>query len=378
VLIIDIRYRRPDGTKGRYRHDAEVQTLAAARAEDRRRLAALTLTGSPLGRIDGDAPAPNERQESSPKLVAREFPRFDAIAEDYLRTFATSQLKPSTELGYRTVLRSFLIPRIGDRAINMIDATTVRSLDAELVERGLKPSTRRQAQAVLRSVLCRYAVEAGILDAPPVFPRMPKVGRKVARAFTREEIDQLLAKTLPVHRVAFMLAAYAGLRAGEVRALRWRDVDLDGGRIIVRESMCHGVTSSPKSGHERVVPLTPELRDVLASVRTRKRDAFVAQTVKGGSWSEFGLLNAFRRACGRAGLEGWRLHDLRHFFVTELFRRGAPAHAVQALAGHADLATTQRYAHVARPDLEAAIARLGAPPNSATGATVGQQALKSG
>jgi integrase len=143
-------------------------------------------------------------------------------------------------------LRSFLIPRIGDRAINMIDATTVRSLDAKLVERGLKPSTRRQAQAVLRSVLCRYAVEAGILDAPPVFPRMPRVGRKVARAFTREEIDQLLAKTLPVHRVAFMLAAYAGLRAVEVRALRWRDVDLDGGRIVVRERMCHRVTSSPK------------------------------------------------------------------------------------------------------------------------------------
>jgi site-specific recombinase XerD len=111
------------------------------------------------------------------------------------------------------------------------------------------------------------------------------------------------------------------------------------------------------------------LHHVLASVRNRERAASVAQTIMGGPWSEFGLLNAFRRTCARAGLEGWRLHDLRHFFVTELFRRGAPAHAVQALAGHVDLATTQRYAHVARPDLEAAIARLGALQNSGTGAT---------
>jgi hypothetical protein len=64
VLIVDIRYRRPDGTKGRYRHDAEVQTLAAARAEDRRRLAALTLTGSPAGRIDGDGHGPISRRPS--------------------------------------------------------------------------------------------------------------------------------------------------------------------------------------------------------------------------------------------------------------------------------------------------------------------------
>jgi integrase len=57
------------------------------------------------------------------------------------------------------------------------------------------------------------------------------------------------------------------------------------------------------------------------------------------------------------GLTGWRFHDLRHL-VTALFRKGVAAPTVQALAGHAHLTTTERYAHVARTDLKAAIARL--------------------
>jgi integrase len=73
---------------------------------------------------------------------------------------------------------------------------------------------------------------------------------------------------------------------------------------------------------------------------------------------KYGLRQAFVRACRRAELKGWRFHDLRHFFVTQLFRGGTPAATVQALAGHAHLTTTERYAHVARVDLRAAIERL--------------------
>jgi site-specific recombinase XerD len=85
----------------------------------------------------------------------------------------------------------------------------------------------------------------------------------------------------------------------------------------------------------------------------------VAQTRNGVAWKEFGLRHAFRRACVRAKVtKAWRFHDLRHAFVTRLFRSGAPANVVQQLAGHLELTTTQRYAHTAAADLAAAIARL--------------------
>jgi site-specific recombinase XerD len=102
----------------------------------------------------------------------------------------------------------------------------------------------------------------------------------------------------------------------------------------------------------------PALKAAIEATERPSRDALLSLNARGEPWTEFALGLAFGRACKRAGLDGWRFHDLRHFFVTQLFRGGAPAPAVQALAGHADLATTQLYAHVAALDLEDAIRKL--------------------
>jgi site-specific recombinase XerD len=67
---------------------------------------------------------------------------------------------------------------------------------------------------------------------------------------------------------------------------------------------------------------------------------------------------AFKRARKRAGLSDWTFRDLRHFFVTELFRSGASAPAIQQLAGHAELTTTQLYADLDANDLRSAIERI--------------------
>jgi integrase len=98
------------------------------------------------------------------------------------------------------------------------------------------------------------------------------------------------------------------------------------------------------------VPLVPELREALGRARTADLDAAVTSGRR-KPWTDGSLTNAFRRARDRAGLRGWRLHDLRHFYVTSLFRAGLPAPLVQRLAGHEHLVTTQRYAHLVELDL---------------------------
>jgi site-specific recombinase XerD len=132
--------------------------------------------------------------------------------------------------------------------------------------------------------------------------------------------------------------------------------------LVVRENICRGETAAPKSGSERVVPLTARLRQAIeARVKAAPADAKVALTERGTPWGEYGLRQAFARACKRAGItRSWREHDLRHAFVTRLFDEGVGAHVVQALAGHEHLSTTRRYAHVGRSDLRGAIAKLGA------------------
>lgn len=357
-LIIDIRYRQSDGTKGRYRHDAEVQTLAAARAEERRRLGALATAGSPYETPQVSEAKPSPKEVASDDSTSKTL-RFEEVVKQYLALFAPSHLKPSTIYGYEAIINQVLLPRIGKLPVDAIDATIAREIDTTLVARDVTPSRRRNVQTVLRSVLCRYAVEAKILAKAPELPRLPKVGRKVLRALTSKEVRALLAAANKAHRTAFMLAAYAGLRGGEIRGLRWRNIDLKGGILVVRQSICRGVAAAPKSGHERIVPLTEELRKALENVRPIDPNALVATNAKGRPWTETSLLAAFKRAQKRAKLDGWRLHDLRHYFVTALFQSGASAPTVQKLAGHERLSTTEGYAHVASVDLHDAIKKLG-------------------
>ncbi|MBZ0116976.1 MAG: tyrosine-type recombinase/integrase [Sandaracinaceae bacterium] len=355
-LVIDIPYLTPSGKKARFRRDAEVQTLAAARAEDRRRLMLLATTGSPIE--GGDVPPRDEPVVESPGFTPpTKMPTVEEVSKDFLRLVGGTRLKPSTKRGYENVLDTFLIERIGDERIDAIDTNVVRELDAELVKRGRRPSTRRQMQCVVRSLL-RYAKEAGHIERVPELPRLPKTGATISRALTSEEVARILDCSKPPHRLGLELAAYAGLRAGEVRALRWRDIDLERKLLIVRRSRCRDVEAPPKSGHERVVPLHAKLAASLRNTGPKRPDAYVSGPKPGEPWGEHQLYNAFRTACRKAGISGFRLHDLRHAFVTELFRGGVPAPVVQRLAGHEHLATTQRYAHAQLADLVAAVGRL--------------------
>ena len=106
-----------------------------------------------------------------------------------------------------------------------VDGNALTRLDVDLVADELASSTRGKIQTVLRSVL-RSAVRAGMLNAMPVLPPLPKVGRKVPRPMRRDDLEAILSVTNAEGRLAFELAAFTRLRASELRGLRWSDVDL--------------------------------------------------------------------------------------------------------------------------------------------------------
>jgi integrase len=356
VLVIDISYRTPDGSRGRYRRDAEVQTHAAAQAEERRRLAALATSGSPFALVDETAAKiESARAASSTRGVT-----FGETVTDYLKSYAPTQLKASSRVSYGTILHLHLLPRLGNRPLRAIDATAVRELDAKLVEAGASRPLRRQIQTVLRSVVRRFAVEAKLLPEPPNMPPLPKKSTKIPEVLSAEAAMKILAAARrPEHRLVMLLAFHAGLRGCEIRGLRGCDVDIDAKVLRVRQAVSYGIVDTPKSGHDREVPLTGALCDALREViGGRPRDARVALTAFGKPWGQNGLRDMFLRVARRAEIEGTTFHHLRHGFVTALFDRGVGAHVVRELAGHADLATTERYAHVTAKSKQAAIATL--------------------
>jgi site-specific recombinase XerD len=89
-----------------------------------------------------------------------------------------------------------------------------------------------------------------------------------------------------------------------------------------------------------------------------------SRTRKGEPWGQYGLAQAFDRARNKVGLSGWSVYSLRHYAITSWLRRGIPVHVVQKMAGPKHLATTQRYVHFLRTDLEAAAERLAEFGNS--------------
>lgn len=346
VLFIDIRYRLPSGEKRRYRRDAQVQTLTSARAEERRLLAYLSERGE----------LPDSHDPESARMDTATTTFGDAVREYKKSTLLTK--KPSTRAGYLEILGSDLLTAIRDVPLDEVSAGTFAKLDTKLVKQKVSTSRRRNFHVVIRSVL-RGAVALGALGEMPRLPKLPRVGTTVVQAFPAESLPALLAAASPQAGLVFALAAYAGLRAGEIRGLRWGDVDLGSRTLVVRRAITKGQVVTPKSGHERLVPIAEPLHALLSAAEPGEPGVAVARTEQGVPWGEYGLRQAFHRACRRAILPEMRFHSLRHTFVTELLRRGAAAHAVKALAGHSSLAVTERYAHVAERDLRAAITVFG-------------------
>ena len=130
--------------------------------------------------------------------------------------------------------------------------------------------------------------------------------------------------------------------------------------MCVQRSAWKGQVASTKGGRIRYVPLTARLAAALREHRHLRGPRVLYQD--DGSPLTEGVVQGFvRRAAQRAGLPNNGPHMLRHTFCSHLAMRGAPARAIQELAGHADLTTTQRYMHLTSAAIESAI-RLLEPP----------------
>ncbi len=153
-----------------------------------------------------------------------------------------------------------------------------------------------------------------------------------------------------------LLGGEAGLRCGEIMALEWTDVDLNKRQLCVARSDWKGHVTAPKGGRLRYVPLTKRLTEALKEARHLRGPRVLCET-NGQPLTQKVVQVMMRRAARRANVKPG-VHILRHTFCSHLAMRGAPARAIQELAGHQDLATTQRYMHLSPAALDAAIRLL--------------------
>jgi integrase len=301
---------------------------------------------------------------------------FDHWAATWLCT--TVHLKAKTRVGYESILRTHLMPAFGGRQVIRIDQPAVKAFLAEMAASGAAPGTIRSARQVLRLVLATAVGAKALASNPCDGVKLPKSAKAEMHFLTEDQVEDLaLAITLPSIRPAgqgaaphwrtelpeygllVRFAAYTGLRAGELGALRVCRIDLLRRRIEVNEAMTEVngrlVLGPTKTYESRSVPLPRFLCDELVSLLARKgREDFVFPGPEGGPRRHGNFYaHHFKPAVRQAGLpDTVRFHDLRHSFAGFLIAEGAHPRAIMERMGHSSITVTlNTYGHIL-PGLE--------------------------
>jgi integrase len=235
-------------------------------------------------------------------------------------------------------------------------------------------STVNNVLTALGSALKR-AVEWGVLDRPPCRVRLLKTDKREVAFYDFSEYHRLVgaAGALdPRIELLVLLGGDAGLRRGEFLGLEWADIDFKRRTMIVQRSEWSGHVTVPKGGHGRRVAMTERLAAALLAHR-HLRGPRVLYTDEGSVPTPKIVRMWMERVQRRAGLPvTGGVHVLRHSFCSHLAMQGAPAKAIQELAGHANLPTTMRYMHLSPGAKDAAIRLLDRRPTDDGGVDMGE------
>lgn len=258
---------------------------------------------------------------------------------------------------YRRDLDRYIIPAIGDTQLNRLTDAHIDKLISDLQER-LSPATVAKVHRCLRRML-NVAVQRGKLThSPMVHVQPPRVPQREMRFLTAAQVDVLAASIDKRYEAWVLVAAWGGLRWGELAGLRPASVDLDGCRVHVVQQWTDGRWEEPKSEQSRRwVTLPGSMRPLLTRHLKKYASDLVFPAPQGGPLGSSFRNRFWLPACYDAGLAtktkddkivgAPRIHDLRHTAVALAIATGAHPKAIQARMGHSSITVTlDRYGHL--------------------------------
>jgi integrase len=349
VWQVDIIYRLPNGRRARERRRVRVSSKTAAKEWGKKHELHLLLHG------------PDAATERRVPTLEEFAPRF---MDGHVRA---NRHKPSGICAKQTIVDVHLIPCLGSKKLDAITTEQVQQLKRRLVDR--QPKTVNNVLTVL-NVLLKKAVEWDVIDQMPCGIRLLPIPKGSAAYYDFDEYAKLVdAAKRDDHNALLivLLGGEAGLRCGEMMALEWQDVDLSKRQLRIQRSDWKGHVTETKGKRVRYVPLTVRLAAALREHRHLRAARVLCQR-DGSPLTQKIVQDYMRRAARRVNVKPG-VHILRHTFCSHLAMRSAPARAIQELAGHQDLATTQRYMHVSPAAIESAIRLLDVATSVAQGST---------
>ena len=304
-----------------------------------------------IGRIKaGESPV---AVEPSPDPTVRD------LAERYQREYVEMHCKPATVSHYAVMLRKHIVPALGELLVAEVERKHIMEF-----QYGHEGHARRRMprgepwgghpREDVRPGRCVGWRPSG--KNPCQFVRRYKVEKHHERFLTPEELYRLgqALDTAPAERLASVHASAAlrllvltGCRRNEILGLRWEDVDFESGEMRFGDS---------KTG-ARVAPLPPPAEKVLEGLPRFPDNPWVFPGRKKGM-RQRNIQDSWSRVRERAGLDGVRLHDLRHSYASRALALGESLSMIGDLLGHRKVQTTARYAHLARDSVRESTARV--------------------
>jgi integrase len=333
-----VQYRTPSGQQrkralGRY----GVLTVEEARAQARQWLAAVQ-------RGDDPAATPAVPHHTMADLAAR-----------YLREHAARQNAPESQRKARSMLRDHLLPQLGHLDVQAVSRADILALQAQVADYPV----RANRVLALVSALFTWA-ERWEWRAPRTHPvwRIPRFPERPRERYLTPAEAQRLWRVLDEVETArtehpsvvggIRLLLLTGARSGEVKGLRWAQIDWQTGQVRL---------STSKTG-AKTLYLAPETLEVVRALPHAPGNPYVLPgTLPGKPWHD--LRRPWYRVRRLAGLDDVRLHDLRHTYASVAVAAGLSLSKVGKLLGHSRSQTTQRYAHLADTVAQEAARQVG-------------------
>jgi integrase len=276
-------------------------------------------------------------------------------SERWLKT--RTDLRATTHARLTGVVRLHVVPRFGGRRLSSLSNAEIRQWAASMTADGAGTTTVRKSLFALRQMLDAAVADRRLAVNPAATVPLPAEKVTEQRYLSREEVDGLAEVIAPEFRAFVLLGAYAGLRWGEMAGLRRRRVDVLRSRVTIAETavqvsgaITFGEPKTPKS--RRTVPVA---RSIMREVEQHlgehvgpDADALVFTASQGGPLYRATFhRHVWAPAVRASGLDGLRVHDLRHSFVSIMVAAGANPKAVSTWAGHSSVSfTLDRYGHL--------------------------------
>ncbi|MDN5697094.1 MAG: site-specific integrase [Rubrobacter sp.] len=288
--------------------------------------------------------------------------------EEYLNRWLADSVKDtvrqSTYVSYKRMVNNHLIPGLGRIKLSKLKPYDLKRLYRKKLDSKLSTRTVRYTHTIAKKAL-KDAVRMEMIPRNPadaVDP--PKLIQQEMRPLSADQVKALLATASDRLAPLYTVAVHTGMRPGELLALRWDDVDLEGSPATVRVNRSRSTTGEigdPKTSKSRrrielsaaAVKALKEHRKRQLEERIKKAGLWEDQDLVfpseiGGPLSHHNLVRSFKRNLSRAGLdEKFKLYDLRHTSATLLLSRNVHPKYVQEMLGHASITLTlDTYSHV--------------------------------